>query len=226
MEGFPSLSRRRLPPELPNLDELSYDRHSSTASPDPIQALLKKIAIERQNDELQPFYSIRAVADHFHVPPARVCRMYQRLSSERLLRTVWGSKTLLEPVKSTRNSECQSIGVAVDLSQFLKSSDYRLSVLSLQLEIWNHEVNGHLLFFEAGPDELVSLCTRNHHPHMNTIVWLLPEASQRQTLLQLRDLGFRVICVSDRIIPGIRDCYRISPRCTIRTIVRKKILKI
>src|SRR5712692_9809597 len=133
--------RHRCFPKLPSLDELSCDQDSSTTSSASIQALLKQIAIERQNDELQPFYSIRAVANHFHVPPARVSRIYQRLSSERLLRTVWGSRTLLEPHKSSRNSESRSVGVAVDLGRFLESSDYRLSVLSLQLEVWNHEVN-------------------------------------------------------------------------------------
>src|SRR5437762_9003491 len=67
MEVLPS---RRHPPELPKLDELSHDQQGSTTSPASVQALLTKIIIERQNDELQPFYSIRAVAHHFHVPPA------------------------------------------------------------------------------------------------------------------------------------------------------------
>ena len=223
MEVLPS---RRHPPELPKLDELSHDQQGSTTSPASVQALLTKIIIERQNDELQPFYSIRAVAHHFHVPPASVSRIYRRLSAERLLRMVWGSKTLLEPAKAPRNSEFRSIGVAVDLCRFLKSSDYRVSILSLQLEIWNHEVNAHLLFFEAEPGELVRLCTRNHHPHMNTIVWPLAAASDSQTLLRLRDLGLRVICLNDQQIPGVPDCYTISSRCTIRAIVRKKILKI
>jgi DNA-binding transcriptional regulator YhcF (GntR family) len=223
MEVLPS---RRRPTELPRLDELVYNQQCSITSPASIQAILKKIAIERQNDELQPFYSIRAVADHFRVPPARVSRVYRRLSSERLLRMVWGSKTLLEPAKSSRNSESRSIGVAIDLSRFLKSSDYRASILSLQLEIWNHEVNAHLLFFEAESVELVRVCTRNHHPRMNTIVWPLPETLHNQTLLRLRDLGLRVICLSNNVIRGIPDCYTISPRSTIRMIVRKKILKI
>jgi len=220
------LTARRLPPELPNLDEISCNRDSSTASPTAIQDVLRRIAIERRNDELQPFYSIRAVADHFHVPLAKVSRIYQRLSAERLLRTVWGSRTLLEPNRSLRNSEPRSIGIAIDLCRFLKSADYRASILSLQLELWNHEVNDHLLFFAEEPGELVCLCTRNHHPHTHTLVWLLPQASHSQTILRLRDLGFRVFCLSDQMIPGVPDCYVISRRCTIRTIIRKKILNI
>jgi DNA-binding transcriptional regulator YhcF (GntR family) len=217
-------SLRCLPPELPNLDEISSNQDSSTASSAAIQDVLRRIAIERRNDELQSFYSIRAVADHFHVPLARVSRIYKRLSAERLLRTVWGSRTLIEPNTSSRSS--RSIGIAIDLRRFLKFADYRASILSLQLELWNLEVEDHLLFFGEEPDELLHLCTRNHHPHTHTLVWLLPRASHSQTLLRLRDLGFRVFCLNDQMIPGLPDCYAISRRCTVRTIIRKKILNI
>src|ERR1700730_1767503 len=138
----PLQSRRdRCHPELPNLNQLFDDQDPSTISSASIEALLKQIAIKKQNGKLQPFYSIRTVANHFHVPPAKVSRIYQRLSSERLLRMVWGSKTLLEPHKSSRNSESMSAGVAVNLGRFVESSDYRVSILLLQLEMWNHEVD-------------------------------------------------------------------------------------
>ena len=224
MEHFPV--RRRCPPELPSLKEIFNGSDSATTNSAAVHALLKRIAIEKQNDDLQPFYSMRAVADHFHIPTARVSRIYHRLSSERLLRMVWGSKTLLEPLKSSRSSGCRSIGITVDLRRFLGSSDYRASILSLQSEVWNHEVNDHVLFFETEPGEVVSLCTRRHHPHMNTIVWLLPEPSDSPTILRLHDLGFRVVCLSSHRVLGIPDCYAISRSWTIRAIVRKKILNI
>jgi DNA-binding transcriptional regulator YhcF (GntR family) len=191
-----------------------------------VHAVLRQTALENRNDCLRPFYSIRAVADHFHVPPATVSRIYRRLSSEKLLRMIWGSKTLLEPLESSRKRECRFIGIPVKLDRFVASPDYRASILTLQLEIWNHEVNEHILFFEQRGDHVVHLCTRNHHPRIDTVVWLLPEASHRQTLLRLHDLGFRVICLSDQVISGVPDCYAISSRCTVRTIVRKTILKI
>jgi DNA-binding transcriptional regulator YhcF (GntR family) len=218
--------RRRVPYGLPDLGALECTRVPYLDKAGAIATRLRQIAAKTRNDDLQPFYSMRAVADHFHVPLARVSRIYQRLSAERLLRTVWGSRTLLEPNRSSRNSESRSIGIAIDLGRFLKSSDYRVSILSLQFEIWNHEIIDQLLFFEEEPGELVRLCTRNHHPHISTIVWLLPERSHNQTLLRLHDLGLRVICLSDHVVPGIADCYTVSPRCTIRTIIRKKILKI
>ena len=138
---------------------------------------------------------------------------------------IWGSRTLLEPVESSRDRENRSVGIPVDLRRFAADPDYRSSILMLQLEIWNHEVSEHFLFFKEQANEVLHLCRRNHHPHIETIVWLLPEASHRQTLGQLHDLGFRTICLSDKVMPGILESYKISSRCTIRTVVRKKILE-
>jgi len=216
---------RRLPPELPELDELVCARKGSVPRSASIQRLLRNTALESRSDHLQRFYSIRAVATHFHVPPATVSRIYRRLSAERLLRSVWGSKTLLEPLQSSQKNDCRFVGIPVELNRFIASPNYRGSVLTLQLEIWNHEVNEHILFFER-PDEVVRLCTRHHHPHIDTVIWLLPEPSHRQTLQRLHDLGFQVICLSDAAISGIPDCYMISPRDTVRTIVRKRVLGI
>jgi DNA-binding transcriptional regulator YhcF (GntR family) len=223
----PSLSRRRrVPYGLPDLGALECTSAPYFDKAGAIATRLRQIAAKTRNDHLQPFYSMRAVADHFHVPPTMVSRIYRRLAAERLVRTVWGSRTLLEANRSSRNSESQSIGIAIDLGRFLESSDYRVSILSLQFEMWNHEIIDQLLFFEEEPGEIVRLCTRNHHPHINTIVWLLPEKSHNQTLLRLHDLGLRVICLSDHVISGIADCYTVSSRYTIRTIVRRKILQV
>src|ERR1700739_3109690 len=106
-------SRRRIPNGLPDLDGLEYSADLSTDKAGVIATLLRQIAAKTRNDHLQPFYSMRLVAEHFHVAPAMVSRIYHRLSAEGLLRTVWGSKTLLEPVKSCRNGACRCVGIPV-----------------------------------------------------------------------------------------------------------------
>jgi DNA-binding transcriptional regulator YhcF (GntR family) len=219
-------SRRRIPDGLPDLNGLECCDKPSTDKAGVIAALLRQIAAKTRNDHLQPFYSMRLVAEHFHVAPAMVSRIYHRLSAEGLLRTVWGSKTLLEPVKSARNGESWRIGVPVSLSRFTTSAEYRESILLLQVEMWNHEIDEHLLFFKDHDDEIVDLCTRNHHPRIDTLVWLFPSALCRQTVLRLHDLGFRVFCITDRPVRGIPDCYLISRRSPTRTIIRKHILRI
>jgi hypothetical protein len=169
---------------------------------------------------------MRAVADHFHVPPAMVSRIYHRLSAEGMLRTVWGSKTLLEPAKTGGRRECRRVGIPVNLTRFTASADYRESILLLQLEMWNHEVGEHLLFFKGQEDEVVSLCTRNHHPQIDTVVWLFPSVWCRQTLLRLRDIGFRVFCLTDQPMRGVPDCHAISDRSSVRMIIRRQILEL
>src|ERR1700724_2973681 len=137
-------SRRRVPNGLPELEELERSPAPSSDKGSTIAALLRQIAAKTQNDHLQPFYSMRHVAEHFHVAPAMVSRIYHRLSAEGLLRTVWGSKTLLEPIKSRRNGLCRRVGIPVSIVRFTASADYRTSILLLQLEMWNHEIEEHL----------------------------------------------------------------------------------
>ena len=218
--------RRRVPYGLPDLGDLECTSAPYFDKANAITTRLRQIASKTRNDHLQPFYSMRAVSDHFHVPPAMVSRIYHRLSAEGLLRTLWGSKTLLEPAKAAGNRQCRCIGIPVNLARFSAASEYCASILELQLEMWNHEVDEHLLFFKEHEDEVVSLCTRNHHPHIDTVVWLFPSASCRQTLLRLRDVGFRVFCLTDRPMCGGPDCHAISDRSSVRMIIRRQILKI
>jgi DNA-binding transcriptional regulator YhcF (GntR family) len=216
----------RVPPELPTLDQLTSDGKPSDSTAASIQKILRQVAVEKQTDHFRSFYSIRAVANHFHVPPATISRIYRRLSSERLLRMVWGSRTLLEPIDGESHRQCRIVGIPVDLKRFIASEIYRSSILTLQSEIWDHEIDPQLLFFEQRDEEIVNLCRRNHHSQIHTLIWLCPASSHRQTILRLHDLGLRVICLADRLISGISDCYTISRRFTFKTILRAKILKI
>jgi DNA-binding transcriptional regulator YhcF (GntR family) len=220
-----SARRRSAPFGLPALTGLRCSSVAPEDRPREIHGVLRQIAENARNDHLQPFYSIRAVAEHFHVPAATVSRIYRQLSQERVLRTVWGSKTLLEP-KFSENGECQAVGIPVNLSRFVVSIDYRAAVLSLQLELWNHEVIDHILFFDQQGDQVLHLCSRNHHPRIDAIIWLFPEKSHKQILLRLHDLGIRTICLSEQSMPGIPDCHPISDGYSIRVVVRKKILSI
>src|SRR5262249_52154338 len=140
MQTYVPQTRRRIPVGLPALDGFACASDESFKKADTIAALLREIAVKTQNDHLQSFYSIRSIADHFHIAPAMVSRIYHRLGTEGLLRMIWGSKTLLEPAKSGRNGECRCVGIPVDLNRFVSSTDYRESVILLQVEMWDHEI--------------------------------------------------------------------------------------
>src|ERR1700719_2939221 len=115
----------RVPPELPTLDQLTSDGKPPDSTAASIQKILRQVAVEKRTDHFRSFYSIRAVANHFHVPPAMISRIYRRLNSERLLRMVWGSRTVLEPIDGESSRQCRIIGIPVDLQRFVASEMYR-----------------------------------------------------------------------------------------------------
>lgn len=216
---------RRKPPELPKLDELVVSANGIAAGSAWVQTVLRQTALRNRSDRFQPFYSIRAVANHFHLPTVTVSRIYNRLRSERLLRTVWGSRTLLEPVDSAKTRRSRRVGIAVALFRFLDSPDYRRAILALQREVWNLGVTEHLMFFENNDEEIVRLCKRHRFFDIDTVIWLLPAISNKEVLLRLQDLGIRIICIGDARISGIRDHYRICRSCTMARIVREQFFE-
>jgi hypothetical protein len=218
--------RHRQPPELPRLDELLFSESPWTTRSSLVQTVLRQTALQNRNDHFQPFYSIRAVADHFHLPPATVSRIYHRLSSERLLRMVWGSRTLLEPTNWCKKRQPRTIGIPVAVFQFVKSPDYRRAVLNLQREIWNHGIAEHLIFFENSEEEILQLCKRHHFSDIDTVIWMLPDISNKQTLLRLQDIGIHIICIGPKPISGIHEFYRTSRGYTIGNIVRDRVLRL
>src|SRR5947207_3896330 len=130
----------RTAPELPDLRKLTLDRDRTEAKAALVLKLLRQTATECQNVHSLPFYPVRAVASHFGVSPATVSRIYNRLSSERLLRLIWGSKTMVEPLESAERTQPRMIGIPVAIPRFTTSLNYRQAILNLQHEIWNHRV--------------------------------------------------------------------------------------
>jgi hypothetical protein len=214
---------RRQPAKLPALDELPGDGMTGPAQASLIQAVLRQTAIKHRNGHFQTFYSIRAVAHRFRVPHATVTRIYQNLSSQGLLRMVWGSKTLLEPAASSRRKHPPLIGLAVDVLQFGESISYRQLMMQMQREIWNHGALDRCMFFTAS-DELVPLCKPNRGEAIDTVIWLLPHTAHKQTLLRLHDMGIHVICLGQAPMSGINHCLIISPTPDFKRIVRQEIL--
>lgn len=223
MRRSPPRPSRRVAKRLPNLDTLQLQDGRSETGMELLLELLRRTAMQNQNEQLRPFYSIREVADHFTIPQTTVGRVYERLRSDGLLRTIWGSKTMLEPVAAIKGQETNTIGIAVDLSRFTNSLDYRRSILDLQRELWNRRTGERLLFFQDHGQEIIRVCKRYSASDMNTIIWLLPEVSNKRAILKLNSAGIRVICLAHVAISGIRDCYLIAPGRAIGKILRETV---
>lgn len=209
---------------LPELDKFSVGQDCAEPKTAILLKLLRQAASEAQADRPRPFYSVRAVAKRFSTSPATVSRIYQRLSSERLLRLVQGSKTLVEPLESNKKSKPRCIGVVVSLSRFTTSVDYRDAILTIQHELWNHGITEHLIFFETFAVEVLHICKRYHLSAMDTVIWLSPESANKHTLVSLENLGMRVICIAAGPIVHVREFYTLSPDRTISKIVRDTLL--
>jgi DNA-binding transcriptional regulator YhcF (GntR family) len=219
-------SSARIAPGLPDLQELSIEQDRSQRKAALVLNLLRRTAAEFQGQVAQPFYSVRAVSDRFDIPLTTVSRLYRHLSSERLLRLLHGSKTLLEPMRDAKNKQAKTVAIAIALSKFISSPTYRDSILSLQRELWTHRVDVRLLFFEHSDEEVLQLCRRYDSSQIDTLIWLSPSSTTRKTLLHLRHRGIRVVCIGDVPIPGIRECYSLSPARGVNSIVRKKIFNL
>jgi hypothetical protein len=209
---------------LPALDELIIEQSRSETKAALLLKLLRQTAAECQNDRSHPFYPVRAVAERFGISPATVSRVYQHLSAERLLRLVWGAKTLLEPIECAGKRRPGNVAIPVDLIRFTTSADYREEILTLQRDLWNYKVAEHLIFFERSSEEVLHACKRYHLSCVDTVIWLFPENVSLKTFSGLIEVGRRVICIATDPVAGVRECYTLSSACTISKVVREKIL--
>lgn len=209
-----------IPRGLPRLATLALENpDSGETKTELLLKLMRVTAAETKSESPHPFYSIRAVANQFHVPPATVSRIYGRLKSEGVLRTVWGSKTLVPPVMSGNKARSGQVALPVDLVRFTSSTGYRQSILEIQRELWDRGVSERLVFLNSG-DELLDLLKRLPFRNVSGIVWLFPELSNKQTILRLTDMGIRVICLTETPILGISECHAVSPDRSPAKVVR------
>ncbi len=202
---------RRIPTELPELDTLALaDNKSSDHKTQLLLKLLRTTAIKIQSDYPFPFYSIRAVANRFDVSPATISRMYDRLKSEGVLGAAWGSRTVVQPRQSRKKNKLDAVVIPVDLTRFTASPEYQKSILEVQRELWHRGLSDHLAFFQQRDEELLDLLKSDPFHNTIAIIWLFPQSSNKQTILRLNDASFRVVCVSDTRISGVRECHLIA----------------
>lgn len=189
-----------------------------------VHGLLRTIAVASRNRDFQRFYSIRSVATHFNVPPSTVTRIYRRLCAERLLRMVWGSRTLLEPAGKVKQRRPNIIGLPIPLLRFTNSPDYRSEIFKLQSQIWNCAATERLLFFEDHGDAVLEACRRRGPGGIQMVIWLFPDACHRDALLRLNDIGMTVICIGHSPASGIPNYHIVSRKRSAASIVRERVL--
>src|SRR5471032_541098 len=117
--GHSGGSAAAVAPDLPGIESVSLRTVAAEEKNALILQLLRETAQKSRNRKSQPFYSIRAVATHFAVPPTTVSRIYARLKGEGLLASVWGSKTFVEPAQIDKQLRFRAVvGLPASLKSF------------------------------------------------------------------------------------------------------------
>jgi DNA-binding LacI/PurR family transcriptional regulator len=172
--------------------------HGETQKSVLILRLLRRKALGSRNKKPQPFYSIRAVANHFGVPATTVSRIYNQLKSEGLLTSVWGSKTFVEPAKIDNQVRVRAIvALPASITSFCTLRQYRIFFVEMRDALWKFGFATRLLFYEGNNGQLPSFAEFLLGYRPDIVIWFLPNLKIKGTVARLLDRGTRVITVAD-----------------------------
>ena len=199
--------------QLPALELLALAGSGEKEKAALILRLLRQAARKSGKGQFQEFYSIRAVARHFGVPPTTVTRVYDKLKEEGVLTSIWGSKTFIEPREINRDIRVKAIiGLPASRQLFAAVRNYRMFFVAMQDMLWKHGFTTRLLFYE--PDELggSNLADRLIGYKVDFVIWYGSNFRTTNMADRLIDRGVRVIAISD-LTPGNGDHGFYVSRC-------------
>lgn len=188
---------------------------------DSLLQILRSLAIKNQREQPRVFYSLREVAKQFRVPVSSVAKIYRDLEREGLLSRVRGSKTLLQGRRYSRRLSIRGfVGLPALISNFITIPEYRTFFTCIRHELWLRGFATTLVFFR--PDEVTNgnLSDQLKNYDVDTVIWLYPGRTARDTLLRLSDLGIRVILLSQIGTPSMPSRYYIWKERAIETLLR------
>jgi hypothetical protein len=195
-------------PYLPSLGSISLRAVLAEEKTALILQLLREAAQKSRDKKSQPFYSIRAVANHFAVPPTTVSRIYTRLKDEGLLASVWGSKTFVEPVQIDKQLHFRAVvGLPASLRLFCTVPAYRTLFLSVRDALWGLGFAARLVFYEGRDAEESTFADLLLSYKIDVVIWFLPSPKTRNTTARLVDRGIRLITVVDSLRSFSEPCY-------------------
>lgn len=184
--------------DLPDLSGLALPERPAKERISLVLGLLRRTAIEHRESTGRAFYSIRTVARHFNLPSTTVIRLYDRLKLEGVLGSVWGSKTIIEPLQIDKDIRLRAIvGLPVALSSFSVSPGYRRFFRLIQQALWKQRFGSRLIFHDNGFIESANFTEALLDYGVDVVIWLTPPPKAFIAIARLRDHGIRTIPVID-----------------------------
>jgi hypothetical protein len=183
--------------------------------------ILRSLALKNQREQPRVFYSLREVAKKFKVPVSTVAKTYYDMEQEGLLSRVRGSKTILNGLRYNRRRVRGVIGLPALLSNFVAIPDYRTFFVCLQRELWLRDFAATMVFFR--PEEAVdgTISDRLRDYQVDTVIWLQPGRTAKESLLRLSDVGIRLIVISQIGTPIAPSRYYVWKERAVETLLRQ-----
>ena len=200
-------------PDLPALESLIPANSTAKDKMDLVLRLLRQAAERRRESKGRPFYSIRTVARHFRLPPTTVTRLYGQLKTEGVLGSIWGSKTIIEPVDMDKDIRLKAfVGLPVSLREFSLVPSYRDFFRLMQHTLWKQRFGSQLVFYENGFGNSSKFADTLFNYRVDVVIWLAPSSKMSNTVARLRDRGVRLITIANGLPINGDSGYYISQR--------------
>jgi hypothetical protein len=188
---------------------------------DSLLEILRSLAIKNQREQPRVFYSLREVARQFRVPVSTVAKIYHDMEQEGLLSRVRGSRTVLNGLRNNRQLSVRGfVGLPALMSHFIAIQDYRTFLICIRRELWLRGFATTMFFFRHDEAANGTLSDQLKSYDVDTVIWLQPGRSARETLLRLSDMGIRVISISQVGTPSIPSRYYIWKERAIETLMK------
>jgi hypothetical protein len=192
-----------------------------TRKTDRLLEMIRGLASKQRKDVPQLFLSLREAARRFGVPTSAMATVYRQLSNEGVLSAIRGSHTMLQKRGAFRNLNVRGfIGMPVSLSRFQALQDYRRCLLQLRDELHEGGFLTSTIFFEQPEGQTEAVVERLKKARVDSVIWLLPDGADRNTVLRLRDLGIRFLGINITPLSGMVCRYQVRRQQAIREIMR------
>ena len=202
---------------LPRGSAMRGTRHKTDA----LLKILRSLAIKSQREQPRVFYSLREVARQFRVPVSTVAKIYHEMEEEGLLSRVRGSKTVLNSLRNNRQLSVRGfVGLPALMSHFIAIQDYRTFLICMRRELWSRGFATTMFFFRHNEAVDGTLSEQLKSYEVDSVIWLQPGRSARETLLRLSDMGIRVISISQVGTPSIPSRYHVWKERAIETLLK------
>lgn len=148
--------------------------------------------------------------------------VYRQLTEEGVLGSIRGSRTLLLGRSTGRELKVRGVvGMPVSIFRFQALADYRAAVICLRDQLRRGGFVIQTIFFEEPEEGTETIIARLKKERVDTVLWLLPGAGDRETGPRLRDLGIQFVGINIAPLSGLPARYQVHRQRAIRAILRQ-----